>query len=141
MSVSAGKLHSVVRDLRQLLDRADLFLGRVHRDMDAKSTERVDAERQMETVISVVARRHGVPERLVYSRDRHETVVRVRQICMAIGHDRLTLSQRAIGKLFRRSPLTVAFALKTIRNLRETDPRFLASYNAVVAGVDKQLGS
>jgi chromosomal replication initiation ATPase DnaA len=138
MSDTKTELRAIGREMLRLMDRADYLLGRINNQVDLTGITPTHTK-HMEIIVDVVCTKFGVPQRMIYSRDRHEAVARARQVCMVLGRERLKLSSPQIGKMFRRDHGTVLAAEKTIANLVETNAVFRRDFAEVIASIEREL--
>ena len=130
-------MDTVSRQLRTLMARAERLLQTI----EGNTSITVDPSKikATESIVDLVCTRTGVPARMVYSRDRHESVARARQICMVLCRTKLRLSLSQVGMLFQRDHGTVMSAETVIANLRETSPKFNEHYATIESAVDSKI--
>lgn len=85
----------------------------------------------------VVAHYFGIPLREMTSARRSREVARPRQVAMYLARELTPFSLPMIGKLFgNRDHTTVIYAIRTIGELDEEDPRMSADINALLAELE-----
>jgi chromosomal replication initiator protein len=84
-------------------------------------------------ILIVVARYYNITAERVLTDTRKRECVQARQIAMSIAKYNTRLSLAAIGKeICHRTHATVLHAVKTVNNLRETDPVFNIEYEEIL---------
>jgi chromosomal replication initiation ATPase DnaA len=97
--------------------------------------------RQREIIVETVSKKFGVPSRLIYLRDRHESIARARQVCMVSARSDLNLTLAQAGRLFNRSVVAVFKAQIAVQNLADTDARFASLVAACRDEIKARLSS
>ena len=85
------------------------------------------AEAQM-----IIERVSWFTEQDIMQRTKKRDVVEARQIAMYIILEKHILTQREISELFDMNHSTVAHAIKTVRDLLDTDTTFKLKYNNLI---------
>jgi chromosomal replication initiation ATPase DnaA len=134
-----AELNSLSRDLRTLCDRAEVLLKQREKRKLAVTTRRQIKQRKI--IVETVSKKFGVPPRLIYLRDQHESVARARQVCMAIACSDLLLHREQTGRLFKRATTTVTKAQIAVQNLADTDARFASTFAAVRDEIKARLAT
>ena len=80
----------------------------------------------------IIARRCGVTVQQLEGRSRKQPIATARQLAMHFIRDKNpTLSLASIGEMFGRDHATVIHAIKTVKNLEETDPDFRELFRSI----------
>jgi chromosomal replication initiator protein len=80
-----------------------------------------------------VAAFYHVPVARLFARDRTSTVAWARQVSMVLTWSATNATTYEIGRLFHRDHGTVCYALRTVRNLCDVDPKLRADFSQLEA--------
>lgn len=95
-------------------------------------TKTVKEEIPLETIYKVVCKYYDISPNEVLSKKRKRELVEARQIIMYLAKRYTKKSMESIGKeLGGRDHSTVLYAIKTVKNLMETDKRFRADVEEI----------
>ena len=99
---TVAELKFLSRDIRALCDRAEVLLKqREKRNLAVTTRQQI---RQRKIIVETVSKKFGVPARLIYLLDRHESIARARQVCMAIACSDLHLYREQDGQTIQARP-------------------------------------
>jgi chromosomal replication initiation ATPase DnaA len=137
MNATTIQMNSVARDLRTLIARAEKLLAAGSGGNLSGITP--EQTKQIKAIVEIVSEKTGVPNREIFSRDRHEPQARARQICMVLARSELKLSYHLTGKIFHRDHGTVDAAEKAIEDLVQTNCSFARTVAGITAEVRSKL--
>jgi chromosomal replication initiator protein len=85
-----------------------------------------------ELVTEIVAEIWQIPKEALLTKTRKREVVEARQVLMAHKKKETGNSLAKVGRSFLKDHATVLHAIKTVKNLRETDKAFRRKYDTFI---------
>lgn len=128
----AAKKHGVdAQNISIEIYENKLFVFLESNDMCLETIDIIPKEQSCTSIVNTICNHQDCDIDLVLTNTREGKITKCRQLCMYFVRKNTKLSLKEIGVLFNRNHATVLFAIKTVKNLCDTDKAYKKNFDEI----------